>query len=109
MIGRQWTALTVRHLEAGPLRHGELLGRMCGVSQKTLTERLRELERHQAVRRERLPGSVPGARYSLTPRGHALARLLAELEEWGAKTLPASMIVSPPTASRTLRSAADTP
>ncbi len=82
---------------------------MCGVSQKTLTDRLRELERHQAVRRELLPGSVPGARYSLTPRGHALARLLSELQEWGAKTLPAPMIVSPPTASRTFRSAAHTP
>jgi DNA-binding HxlR family transcriptional regulator len=75
----------------------------------TLTERLRELERHQAVRRELLSGSVPGARYSLTPRGHALARLLCELEEWGAKTLPAPMIVSPAAEWRTFRSAAHTP
>lgn len=86
----------LRHLEVRPLRHGELLGVMCGISQKTLTERLRDLERHGAVRREVLTGTIAGVRYSLTSRGIELARLLTELERWGESTLPPPPIAPPP-------------
>lgn len=99
LIGRRWTTLVVQRLAAGPLRHGELLARMCGVSQKTLTERLRELERHGAIARETLAGPVPGTVYSLTPRGRELAGLLGQLGAWGEVTLPAPPIVSPPPAT----------
>jgi len=95
LVGRQWTALTVHHLAERPLRHGELLRRMCGVSQKTLTERLRDLERHGAVDREVLPGRVPGTVYSLTPRGRELADLLERLGSWGDATLAPPPIVPP--------------
>jgi len=94
LIGRQWTALVLRHLEVRPLRHGELLAMMCGISQKTLTERLRELEHHGAVHREVLAGAV-GVRYSLTSRGVELTRLLTELERWGESTLAPPPISSP--------------
>src|SRR5215210_3384832 len=100
LVGRQWTALVVHHLQDGPLRHGELLARMCGISQKTLTERLRELERHEAVRRDVLAGSVPGTSYSLTTRGQQLARLLSELADWGALTLPPAPIAPPRAATK---------
>jgi DNA-binding HxlR family transcriptional regulator len=96
LVGRRWTALVVRHLEAGSLRHGELLARMCGVSQKTLTDRLQELQAHGAVQRSRVYGSSPGWAYTLTPRGHQLARLLADLERWGSETL-APPLIAPPT------------
>lgn len=96
LVGRRWTALVVRHLEAGPLRHGELLARMCGVSQKTLTDRLRELEAHGAVHRSRVHGPSPGTTYALTPRGRRLARLLADLESWGDETLPPPSLTPPP-------------
>ncbi|HEY8544473.1 MAG TPA: helix-turn-helix domain-containing protein, partial [Acidimicrobiales bacterium] len=95
LVGRRWTALVVHHLQAGPLRHGELLARMCGVSQKTLTERLRELEAHGAGRRARVTSPSPGWAYGLTPRGHELARLLADLARWGAATLPPPPIATP--------------
>jgi DNA-binding HxlR family transcriptional regulator len=95
LVGRRWTALVVHHLEPGPLRHGELLVRMCGVSQKTLTERLRELEAHGAVCRRQVYGASPGWSYALTPRGHHLARLLADLAHWGAETL-APPTIGPP-------------
>lgn len=95
LIGRRWTALVVRHLEAGALRHGELLARMCGVSQKTLTDRLRDLEAHGAVQRTRVNGSAPGTAYHLTPRGHQLARLLADLERWGNESLPPPVTAPP--------------
>jgi DNA-binding HxlR family transcriptional regulator len=97
LVGRRWTALVVHHLEPGPLRHGELLARMCGVSQKTLTDRLHELVAHGAIRRSRVDGASPGWAYALTPRGRELARLLAGLAEWGAETLPPPSI-GPPTA-----------
>ncbi|MGI8781889.1 MAG: winged helix-turn-helix transcriptional regulator [Solirubrobacteraceae bacterium] len=100
LVGRHWTALVLDHLQAEPLRHGELLERMCGISQKTLTERLRDLERHEAVRRVVLPGPVPGTLYSLTARGHELARLLGELAAWGESTLPCTPIAPPPSPDR---------
>ena len=100
LIGRQWTALVVLHLQQGPLRHGELLARMCGVSQKTLTERLRELERHHAVLRETVEGPAPGTIYSLTERGRDLAGLFGEIARWGQPTLPLPKIMTPPDARR---------
>ena len=100
LVGRQWTALIVLHLGRSPMRHGELLARLCGISQKTLTERLRDLERHEAVRRVVLPGPVPGTLYSLTARGHELARLLSELAAWGESTLPCAPIAPPPSPDR---------
>jgi len=104
LVGRQWTALVVLHLERGPLRHSELLTRLCGISQKTLTERLRELGRHDAVNRQTLPGPTTGTLYSLTERGKELAALFAELAHWGAPTLPPASIVTPPGALDVLTS-----
>ena len=70
---------------------------MCGVSQKTLTQRLRDLERHGAIRRDVLPGPVSGTVYSLTQRGRELGQLFDELATWGERTLPTPAIVPPPT------------
>ncbi len=95
LVGRQWTALIVLHLGRSPMRHGELLARLCGISQKTLTQRLRELERHGAVHRQTLPGPSPGTLYSLTDRGKQLAALFNALAEWGVPTLSPPPIVTP--------------
>jgi len=72
---------------------------MCGISQKTLTERLRELEAHGAVERSREGGDA--VLYALTPRGRDLARLLDELAEWGEQTLTPPVIAPPPPRRRT--------
>ena len=50
-IGGKWAGLLVHALADGPLRHGQLRTRIAGVSQKMLTQTLRELERDGLVRR----------------------------------------------------------
>ena len=50
-VGGKWAALIVHALADGPLRHGELRTRIAGVSQKMLTQTLRELERDGLVSR----------------------------------------------------------
>ena len=50
-VGDKWSALLVNALAGGPRRHGELRAAVGGISQKMLTQTLRELERDGLVRR----------------------------------------------------------
>jgi DNA-binding HxlR family transcriptional regulator len=54
-----------------------------GVSEKVLTENLRQLEASGVVRREFYPEIPPRVEYSLTPHGEELNQALAPLGEWG--------------------------
>jgi DNA-binding HxlR family transcriptional regulator len=69
----RWATLIIRDLLAGPKRFGELRASLRGISPKTLTDRLRHLERHGIVTRHRVrrgaaPGRVPADRTRRQPR-----------------------------------------
>lgn len=82
LIGGKWSMLLLCILGDGPVRTGELGRRAGGISQKMLTQTLRELERHGIVHRKDFSEVPPRVEYSLTPLGRSLAQLVRRLEEW---------------------------
>ncbi|WP_256838221.1 winged helix-turn-helix transcriptional regulator [Ornithinimicrobium faecis] len=83
VVGGKWKALVLWALSVEPRRTGELRRELDGVSEKVLTQQLRELERDGIVTRTVHDQVPPMVVYSLTPRGVALDRALAALGEWG--------------------------
>ena len=84
-IGGRWKVLVIHHLLEGTQRFGELKGRLDGISARTLTRQLRELEASGVILRrveQRIP---PKAEYSLTPLGHELKPVLQAMHAWGEK------------------------
>ena len=81
-IGDRWTVLVIGALADGPHRFGVLTQRIDGVSQKMLTQTLRQLERDGLVTRTVYPVVPPRVEYALTERGRSLGEPLAALEEW---------------------------
>jgi DNA-binding HxlR family transcriptional regulator len=82
LIGGKWSMLLLCILGEGPVRSGELGRRAGGISQKMLTQTLRELERHGIVHRKDHGEVPPRVEYSLTPLGRSLAQLVRQIEEW---------------------------
>src|SRR5689334_2493473 len=72
----------------GPVRSGELGRRAGGISQKMLTQTLRDLERHGIVHRKDYGEVPPRVEYSLTPLGRSLAQLVRKIEEWVESNYP---------------------
>ncbi len=73
MIGGRWKVLAVWHLRDGSKRFTELRRLMPGVTQKMLTQQLRQLEADGLVRREVFPQVPPKVEYSLTATGEELS------------------------------------
>jgi DNA-binding HxlR family transcriptional regulator len=84
----KWTLLVIRDLLGGTRRFGELRASLEGISPKTLTDRLRELEESGLVERTMYAEIPPRVEYALTDRGRAAEPIIHALGEWGA-TLPA--------------------
>ncbi|GFN26897.1 hypothetical protein ADE_25950 [Achromobacter denitrificans] len=82
LISSKWVPLILPALEYGPLRNGELLRRLDGISQKVMTQTLKELERHGLVLREDLGQVPPQVRYTLTDLGRSLNVALVALDRW---------------------------
>lgn len=89
LIGRRWTGAIVRALCGGPLRFNELLSTVPGLSDRLLTERLRELEREHIVSRVVVSGPPVRVQYSLTERGIQLEPIIRALGEWAEVHVPA--------------------
>nr|WP_245885811.1 helix-turn-helix domain-containing protein [Xylanimonas oleitrophica] len=86
-IGDRWTVLVVGVLSGGTARFSELRRRVEGISQKMLTQTLRELERDGLVTRT-VHAEVPvRVEYALTDAGRTLTGPLKALEEWSVQHL----------------------
>ena len=72
MIADKWSALIIARLSEGTRRHGELLGSIEGISQRMLTQTLRELERNGFVTRTAYATVPMRVDYELTPLGRHL-------------------------------------
>lgn len=82
LIGRRWSGAVIRVLLQGPHRFNEILARIPGISDRLLTERLRELEAEQIVVRRVEAGSPVRVIYELTPAGAALKEPIEALSQW---------------------------
>jgi DNA-binding HxlR family transcriptional regulator len=82
LIGKRWTGAILCALTAGPLRFGELARAVPGLSDRLLSQRLRELEDESLVEREVEAGTPVRVTYSLTQKGIELRPAIAELKQW---------------------------
>ncbi|HWI46962.1 MAG TPA: helix-turn-helix domain-containing protein [Rummeliibacillus sp.] len=84
VIGTKWTFLIIRDLLIeGTMRFRDLLKSMDGISPKTLSLRLKELEDHGIVERKVFPEVPPRVEYTLTEKGKRLESIFIELKRFG--------------------------
>ena len=87
VVASKWTALILCRLKSGNKRYSELQKELPGVSQKMLTQSLKELEHDGIVARTSYPIIPPRVEYSLTPLGETLIAPLAGLLLWAEEHL----------------------
>lgn len=83
VIGGKWKVVILCHLIKGKKRTGELKRLMPGITQKMLTQQLRELEEDGIILREVYNQVPPKVEYSLTEYGWSLKGILDALCAWG--------------------------
>lgn len=85
VIGGKWKVIILWHLQDGVKRFGELQRQVKGISQKMLTQELRDLEESGLVSRKVYPVVPPKVEYSLTETGWSLKPVLEQLCAWGTE------------------------
>lgn len=79
----KWKILIIRDLLTGKKRFGELRKSLTGISQKVLTNNLRDMEKSGLVHREVFAEVPPRVEYSLTNTGWSLQPILDSMVKWG--------------------------
>lgn len=82
VIANKWTCLLIGALQGGSMRFGELRRRLDGITQKSLTQALRRLERDGLVTRTLHPTIPPRVDYELTELGMNVSELLKAITGW---------------------------
>ncbi len=88
LIADKWTLLILPALRRGPKRNGDLMRQIGGVSQKMLTQTLRELERNGLVARFDHQQVPPRVDYELTDLGRSLSEAVRKLDSWAENHIP---------------------
>jgi DNA-binding HxlR family transcriptional regulator len=83
MIGGRWKIPIIFHLLTGRQRFSQLARSLTGVTQKMLTQQLREMERNGLVTRNVYPQVPPKVEYSLTELGATLKPVVEAMCLWG--------------------------
>ena len=88
LIGRRWTGAIVSVLlRRNPMRFGQIAEAVPELSDRLLSERMKELERHGVVVRTVRPGRPVRVEYELTEMGRELGPAVRELERWARRWL----------------------
>lgn len=87
LVGRRWTGAILRVLMDGPMRFSEISQAVPELSDRLLSERMKELEARGIVRRTVHPGPPVRVEYSLSTMGHELEPALSELQRWARRWL----------------------
>lgn len=95
LIGGKWKALILWHLRENTLRFSELRRELPQITQKMLTQQLRELEDSGLVLRHIYTQVPPKVEYSLSDAGRSLLPILAMLCEWGVNYVNQSETTEP--------------
>jgi DNA-binding HxlR family transcriptional regulator len=83
LIDGKWKGVVLYHLFQGTLRFNELRRRLPSVTQRMLTNQLRELEADGLILREVYPQVPPKVEYSLSAKGRSLEPVIVALKAWG--------------------------
>jgi DNA-binding HxlR family transcriptional regulator len=83
VIGGRWKVLILRELFSGVKRFNQLQRSLHGITQKMLTQQLREMEADGLIHRQVYAQVPPKVEYSLTPLGESLKPVLEAMHDWG--------------------------
>jgi DNA-binding HxlR family transcriptional regulator len=81
MLTKRWTVLLIKKLLEGPQRFSEMEGSLL-ISGRILSERLRELEMEELIKRHVYPDIPVRVEYELTDKGRAMKPIIQEIEIW---------------------------
>ncbi len=87
VIGGKWKVVILCHLKKDKKRTCELKQLMSGITQKMLTQQLRELEEDGVITRKIYNEIPPRVEYSLTDYGWSLQNVLNQLTAWGERCI----------------------
>ncbi len=82
LIGRRWTGAILRVLLSGATRFSDITAAIPGLSDRLLSERLKELEAEGIVSRTVIPATPVRIEYGLTEKGRALSDVMAAISAW---------------------------
>lgn len=83
IIGSKWTMLLIHNIFEGKKRFGELQRALPGISPKTLSQRLQELEKEGIITKKVFAEVPLHVEYSLSEKGKSLRGVFRSLENWG--------------------------
>ncbi len=83
MVSGKWKGLILWHLRDETLRYGEIRKKLDGITQKMLTQTLRDLEKHQLITRKVYPVVPPKVEYTITKHGKGLIPIFEQMHIWG--------------------------
>jgi DNA-binding HxlR family transcriptional regulator len=92
LIGRRWSGAIIQILLQQPSRYAELRTAIPDITDRMLSERLRELEDEAIVARTVIPETPVRVEYSLTAKGRALAPALDAIGHWAERWVDASEV-----------------
>ena len=87
LIGKRWNGAIVAVLLSGPRRFSELVSSVPGLSERLLSDRLRELQLRGLLVRRVLGGPPLGVEYELTAAGRDLAPVVETISAWAYRWL----------------------
>ncbi len=101
ILGKRWTGLLIASLLEGPRRFSELTATVGGLSDRVLSDRLRELEQEGLVERVVYPQIPVRVEYQLTEKGRALKPVIEAIHAWAERwiELPYAPSSCPPAAT----------
>jgi DNA-binding HxlR family transcriptional regulator len=83
LLGKRWSGLIIQVMQSGPKRFKDISEAISGVSDRVLTERLKELEETGILVRRVYPETPVRIEYELTDKGYALEQVMKETQKWG--------------------------
>ncbi|PKN79508.1 MAG: MarR family transcriptional regulator [Chloroflexi bacterium HGW-Chloroflexi-9] len=89
LIGRRWTGGILRAMLAGSHRFSDIAATVPGLSDRLLSERLKELEAEGLLERTVFPETPVRIEYHLTEKGRALWPVVESLADWAEQWIPA--------------------
>lgn len=83
ILGKKWTGLIIRVLMGGPKRFKEIKEQIPEMSDKMLTDRMKELESAELIVRNVYPEMPVRIEYSLSDKGRSLQPVIESIQSWG--------------------------
>ncbi|UVI31766.1 winged helix-turn-helix transcriptional regulator [Paenibacillus spongiae] len=83
LLGKKWSSLIIYVLLGGPKRFKEIKEQIPDMSDKMLTDRMKELEHCQILKRNVYPEMPVRIEYELTEKGQALKPVIESIQSWG--------------------------